>query len=69
MQHLRCSAHPQVGNVLTFKLLRRPRRSIIPIEAEPDAAAAHQRPQKASTLWILLSAAEHMNSKQPRGHG
>lgn len=36
--------------MLTFKLLRRPRRSIIPIEAEPDAAAAHQPAHKASTL-------------------
>ena len=35
--------------MLTFKLLRRPRRSIIPIEAEPDAAAVHQPLQKAST--------------------
>ncbi|KAK9840636.1 hypothetical protein WJX81_005957 [Elliptochloris bilobata] len=40
-------AAPQVGDVLTFKLLRRPRRSILPVEAEPDTTAAHLQPSKA----------------------
>lgn len=54
--------------MLTFKLLRRPRRSIIPIEAEPDAAAAHQPPQKASSLWAVyvLQSAEYLTGECAR---